>query len=148
VTNVIPLASTFLPVHTVNSVQTLKAYEVLLGGYAWDVPREYDQGYRNFISPERSKLAPWVRCAFSTVLYTLEDAIEFHAFAPLEALASVWPMAFISGVDTVNCFQTLKDALSEGLLRFFEHVFHTDPKQRATVGRLLVCSMDSVGFGS
>ena len=114
-TNVIPLASTFLPVHTVNSVQTLKAYEVLLGGYAWDVPREYDQGYRNFISPERSKLAPWVRCAFSTVLYTLEDAIEFHAFAPLEALASVCVTSGIPlrsqlllPVGTVNSVQTLK----------------------------------------
>jgi hypothetical protein len=28
-----------------------------------------------------------VRCAFPTEIYTLEDAIEFHAFAPLEALA-------------------------------------------------------------
>jgi hypothetical protein len=38
----------------------------------------------------------------------------FHAFAPLEALACVWPMAFLSGVHcllpvgTVNSVQTLK----------------------------------------
>jgi hypothetical protein len=30
--------------------------------------------------------------------YTLEDAIEFHAFALVEALACVRPMAFLSGV--------------------------------------------------
>jgi hypothetical protein len=31
-------------------------------------------------------------------IYTLEDAIEFNAFAPLEALASVRPLPFLSGV--------------------------------------------------
>jgi hypothetical protein len=28
----------------------------------------------------------------------LEDAIEFHAFAPVEARPCVWPMATLSGV--------------------------------------------------
>jgi hypothetical protein len=32
--------------------------------------------------------------------FALEDAIEFHAFAPLEALACVRPMACLSGVAT------------------------------------------------
>jgi hypothetical protein len=30
--------------------------------------------------------------------FTLEDTIEIHAFAPLEALACVRPMPFLSGV--------------------------------------------------
>ena len=53
--------------------------------------------------------------SFPTEIYTLEDAIEFHAFAPpLEARASVWPMPFLSGgrcllpVGTVNSVHTLK----------------------------------------
>jgi hypothetical protein len=29
--------------------------------------------------------------------FALEDAIEFHAFAPLEALSCVCPMTFLSG---------------------------------------------------
>jgi hypothetical protein len=28
---------------------------------------------------------------------TLENVIEFHAFAPLEALPCVWPVAFLGG---------------------------------------------------
>jgi hypothetical protein len=45
---------------------------------------------------------------------TLEDAIGFHAFAPLEALLCVWSMTFLSGVhcllpvDTVHSVATLK----------------------------------------
>jgi hypothetical protein len=31
-------------------------------------------------------------------MFTLDDAIEFHAFAPLEALPYVRPMAILSGV--------------------------------------------------
>ena len=60
---------------------------------------------------------------FGTEVYTLEDAIELHAFAPpLEALACVWPMAFLSGghclspVHTVNCVQTLE---GEGVVKNF-----------------------------
>jgi hypothetical protein len=52
---------------------------------------------------------------FSTAVCTPEDAIELHAFAPpLEALACVRPMAFLSGVHcllpvgTVNCSGGLK----------------------------------------
>jgi hypothetical protein len=30
--------------------------------------------------------------------FTLEDAIEFHTAALVEALPCVWPMAFLSGV--------------------------------------------------
>jgi acyl-CoA synthetase (AMP-forming)/AMP-acid ligase II len=38
-----------------------------------------------------------LRCgARSRQKFTLDDAIEFHAFAPLEALACVGPMAFLS----------------------------------------------------
>jgi hypothetical protein len=48
--------------------------------------------------------------------FTFEDAIEPQAFAPpLDALACVWPMAFLSGVHSslpvvtiVNCVQTLQ----------------------------------------
>jgi hypothetical protein len=35
--------------------------------------------------------------------FTLEDAIEFHAFAPLEALACVRPMPFLSVVHSSCC---------------------------------------------
>jgi hypothetical protein len=52
---------------------------------------------------------------FPTEIYTPEDAIGSHAFAPpLEALACVRPIAFLSGVHcllpvgTVNSVQTLK----------------------------------------
>jgi hypothetical protein len=37
----------------------------------------------------------------------LEDAIEFHAFVPLEALACVRPLAFLSGV-RVHCLLLLQ----------------------------------------
>jgi hypothetical protein len=49
----------------------------------------------------------------------LEDAIEFHAFAPFEARACVCTMSFLSGVHdllpvgTVNWVQTLKDAVGQ-----------------------------------
>ena len=58
-----------------------------------------------------------------TEIYTLEDAIEFHAFAPVEALAGVWPMAFPSGVHcllpvgTVNSVATLKAKEATHLLQ-------------------------------
>jgi hypothetical protein len=38
------------------------------------------------------------RFFFSRLEFKLKDVIEFHAFAPLEALPCVWPMAFLSGV--------------------------------------------------
>jgi hypothetical protein len=34
--------------------------------------------------------------------FTLVDAIEFHAFAPLEALPRVWPTAFLLCVHSSN----------------------------------------------
>jgi hypothetical protein len=40
----------------------------------------------------------YVQSFFLRRKFTLEDAIELHAFAPLEALAGVWPMAFLSDV--------------------------------------------------
>jgi hypothetical protein len=40
------------------------------------------------------------RCAFFNTKITLEDAIAFHAFALLEALPCVGPMAFLSGVSS------------------------------------------------
>jgi hypothetical protein len=39
-----------------------------------------------------------VQCTFFDGILHSEDTIEFHTFAPLEARASVWPMAFLSGV--------------------------------------------------
>jgi hypothetical protein len=40
-------------------------------------------------SDYRGPLFPCARCAFFDQRFTLEDAIEFHAFALLEALACV-----------------------------------------------------------
>jgi hypothetical protein len=39
-----------------------------------------------------------VRRPFFDGTFALEDAIELHAFAWLEALPCVWPMSFFSGV--------------------------------------------------
>jgi hypothetical protein len=51
---------------------------------------------QQFFQPgSRTALA---RYAFSDRNLHSMGAIAFHAFAPLEALAGVWPMAFLSGV--------------------------------------------------
>jgi hypothetical protein len=55
-----------------------------------------------------------VRCAFSAAICTLEDAIEFHAFAPLKASRCVTNAIHLGcpltlPVGTVNPVQTLKE---------------------------------------
>jgi hypothetical protein len=59
-------------------------------------------------------LVQFVRCAFSDRIFALEDAIEFHAFAPLEALPCVCPNSIPLGcplqlaIATLNYITTLK----------------------------------------
>jgi hypothetical protein len=50
-------------------------------------------------------------------IFTLEDAIEFHAFAPLEALPCVGPMAFLSGIHYIRHYRELCRNALKVLLR-------------------------------
>ena len=64
---------------------------MLLGGYAWDVPRDYDEGWRNFTSAERATLEPWnmlsdLMLAFFDSAFHQEPAqratvADIHSFA-------------------------------------------------------------------
>jgi hypothetical protein len=94
VTNGFPLGSSLLlPGDTVNCVATLKAKEtqeatrkaIMAKGIA-----EFQQIVSADLSP---MLLQWkgieARCAHFRQKFTPEDAIEFHAFAPLEALPSM-----------------------------------------------------------
>jgi hypothetical protein len=63
--------------------------------------------------PLKSCIEPEYGARFSIGICTREGAIEFHAFAPLEALPCVTngiPLgcSLLLLVDTVNCVQTLK----------------------------------------
>jgi hypothetical protein len=104
VTNGIPLGcSLFLPVHTVNCVQTLKAHLARGAAHGWV---QHCDGRQ------------MVRFAFSAT-FTLENAIAFHAFARLEALPCVTngiPLgpSLLLPVGTVNCVQTLKASVTTG----------------------------------
>jgi hypothetical protein len=116
VTNGIPLGRPLLlPVGTVNSVQTLKALAFQKAA------KDEEDAYRK--ARHANKVATTAELQSAVLVsygarfrlkHTLEDTIEVHTFAPLEALACVWPMAVISGVHcllpigTVNCVQTLK----------------------------------------
>jgi hypothetical protein len=114
VTNGIPLGCPlFLPVDTVNSVQTLKdgssqnfstferphlvfnaegvpTHTVHGASPVWD---QYGDHHPCEVCPAR----PGTVRALSQ-RFALEDAIEFHAFAPLEALTCVRVVVFLAGV--------------------------------------------------
>jgi hypothetical protein len=92
---------------------------------------------------------------------TLEDAVEFHGFAQLEALASVRPMAFISGVHFLTSWHCKFRPTPEGESPNVEYYGNDNPKNArcsvctidsamlelgalvAAVARSLVCTMDS-----
>jgi hypothetical protein len=94
----------FLPVGTVNCVQTLKnrsaaCYVVWEGGLTMNSAIPSLNGLKGLSATRGGGGWVHVRCAFFRQEFTLEDAIEFHAFAPpLEALPCVCPMAFLSGL--------------------------------------------------
>jgi hypothetical protein len=73
-----------------------------------------------------------VRCAFFDRDLHTRSAIEFHAFAPLEALADVRPISFLSSVHSLivwhcNAAHPLKDELDNlGLASSTMVVLHSD----------------------
>jgi hypothetical protein len=67
--------------------------------------------------------------------FAFEDAIEYHTFAPLESLACVWPMAFISGVHFLfltgsHCKLRPNTEGEDGGAAFWDSLF----KEQAAVG--------------